>query len=97
VFIVCNLYKREFNINITMSIKGNIALSENGFVFNPSTGDSFTLNSTGKEVLILIKEDKSIDQITELMKVKYDVDSVTLERYLVDFVNDLRINNLLEE
>jgi len=80
-----------------MSIKGNIALSENGFVFNPSTGDSFTLNSTGKEVLILIKEDKSIDQITELMKVKYDVDSVTLERYLVDFVNDLRINNLLEE
>lgn len=80
-----------------MPIKGNIALSENGFVFNPSTGDSFTLNSTGKEVLTLIKEDKSIDQITELMKVKYDVDSVTLERYLVDFVNDLRINNLLEE
>ncbi|MHC1702638.1 MAG: PqqD family protein [Tenuifilaceae bacterium] len=80
-----------------MPIKGNIALSENGFVFNPSTGDSFTLNSTGKEVLALIKEGNSIDQISDLMKAKYDVDSITLERYLVDFVNDLRINNLLEE
>ena len=65
-----------------MLIKGNIALSENGFVFNPSTGDSFTMNSTGREVMILIKEGKNINQITELMVDKYDVDRVTLERYL---------------
>jgi hypothetical protein len=43
-----------------MLIKENIALSENGFVFNPSTGDSFTMNSTGKEVLMLIKEGKNL-------------------------------------
>lgn len=80
-----------------MLIKGNIALSENGFVFNPFTGDSFTLNNTGKEVLILIKEGKNIDQITELMSEKYDVDRITLERYLADFMNDLSVNNLMEE
>jgi len=80
-----------------MEIKGNIALSENGFVFNPTTGDSFTLNNTGKVVLSLIKEGKSLEQITELMKEDYEVDQVTLERYLVDFINDLRVNNLLEE
>jgi hypothetical protein len=80
-----------------MQIKGNIALSENGFVFNPSTGDSFTLNSTGKEVLILIKEGKNIDQITSIMSEKYDIDLITLERYLTDFVNDLSVNNLTEE
>jgi hypothetical protein len=80
-----------------MQIKGNIALSENGFVFNPSTGDSFTLNSTGKEVLILIKEGKNIDQITRIMSEKYDIDLITLERYLTDFVNDLSVNNLTEE
>jgi len=82
---------------LDMIIKGNIAISENGFVFNPSTGDSFTLNSTGKEVLTLIKDGKNIDQILELMQEKYEVDSVTLERYLVDFTNEIRINNLLEE
>jgi hypothetical protein len=80
-----------------MIIKGNIALSENGFVFNPSTGDSFTINKTGKEVLSLIKEGKSLQAITELMTEKYDVDTNTLDRYLSDFINDLTVNNLLEE
>mgnify|MGYP000907482347 CR=1 FL=1 len=80
-----------------MIVKGNIALSDNGFVFNPATGDSFTLNETGKVVLTLIKEGKSLEQITNFMKEKYDVDDVTLERYLADFVSDLRVNNLLEE
>jgi hypothetical protein len=80
-----------------MLIKGNIALSENGFVFNPSTGDSFTLNITGKEVLMLIKDGKSISQITELMCEKYDIDRISLERYLTDFMNDLIVNNLTEE
>ncbi len=80
-----------------MVIKGNIALSENGFVFNPTTGDSFTLNGTGKIVLSLINEGKSIEQITEQMLNDYEVDQATFDRYLSDFINELRINNLLEE
>jgi hypothetical protein len=80
-----------------MTIKGNIALSDNGFVFNPTTGDSFTLNSTGREVLLLIKEGKSLSQIKELLIEKYEVDRIILERYLEDFVNELNSNNLFEE
>ena len=55
------------------------------------------MNNTGREVLILIKEGKDINQITEMMGEKYDVDRITLERYLTDFLNDLSANNLLEE
>ncbi len=80
-----------------MQIKGNIALSDNGFVFNPSTGDSFTMNNTGKEVITLIKEGKDITFITDMLTEKYDVDRVILERYLTDFINDLHVNNLMEE
>ncbi len=80
-----------------MIIKENIALSENGFVFNPSTGDSFTLNNTGKEVLMMIKDGKNLSQIADLMLVRYDADRVTIERYLEDFLNDLSLNNLMEE
>jgi hypothetical protein len=80
-----------------MQIKGNIALSENGFVFNPSTGDSFTLNKTGKEILMLIKGGMNTDQIKSLMNEKYDVDLITLERYLADFMNELYANNLMED
>ena len=82
---------------MNMLIKANIALSENGFVFNPSTGDSFTMNNTGKEVIMLIKEGKNFTEITDLMEEKYDVDRNTLERYLTDFINDLCVNNLMEE
>jgi hypothetical protein len=80
-----------------MLIKENIALSENGFVFNPSTGDSFTMNNTGKEVIMMIKEGKDLSRITDFMAEKYDVDRSTLERYLADFLNDLNVYNLLEE
>jgi PqqD family protein of HPr-rel-A system len=80
-----------------MLIKGNIAISDNGFVFNPSTGDSFTLNNSGMEVLMLIKEGKSINQIADLLSEKYEVDKNKLERYLADFLNDLSLNNLLED
>lgn len=80
-----------------MFIKENIALSENGFVFNPSTGDSFTMNNTGKEVIMMIKEGKDLALITDLMVEKYDVDRNTLGRYLADFLNDLNVYNLLEE
>lgn len=84
-------------LNAIMLIKGNIALSENGFVFNPSTGDSFTLNKTGKEVLLLIKDGKNISQITRLLSEKYDIDRISLEKYLADFMNDLSVNSLMEE
>jgi len=80
-----------------MPIKENIALSENGFVFNPSTGDSYTLNNTGKEVMIMIKEGKNINQIEDMLFEKYDIDRISLERYLADFINDLSVYNLMEE
>jgi len=80
-----------------MPIKENIALSENGFVFNPSTGDSYTLNNSGKEVMIMIKEGKNVTQIADLLYEKYDIDRISLERYLEDFINDLSVYNLMEE
>jgi PqqD family protein of HPr-rel-A system len=82
---------------MTMIIKSNIAISDNGFVFNPSTGDSFTLNKTGIEVLKLIKEGRALNEITRVMQERYDSDSATLERFLSDFINQLLTNNLLEE
>lgn len=80
-----------------MKIKENIAISETGFVFNPTTGDSFTLNETARKVIALLNEGKTIEQTAKVLKETFDVDDTTLERYLFDFVYDLRINKLLEE
>ena len=41
-----------------MKIKKNVAISESGYIFNPSTGDSFTVNPIGIEIFNMIKAGK---------------------------------------
>ncbi|MDI3527482.1 MAG: hypothetical protein PWR03_1665 [Tenuifilum sp.] len=80
-----------------MKLNQSIAISENGFVFNPITGDSFTLNSTGMQILSMLKANKTLDEIKELLSGEYDVDDLVLERYLQDFISDLKHSNLILE
>ncbi|MEW5846455.1 MAG: HPr-rel-A system PqqD family peptide chaperone [Bacteroidota bacterium] len=80
-----------------MKLNQSIAISENGFVFNPVTGDSFTLNNTGMQIIAMLKSGKTIEQIKEALLSEYDLDALVLERYLQDFITDLKRNNLLLE
>lgn len=80
-----------------MRIKKNIALSDTGFVFNPSTGDSYTINQVGREILGFLGENKSLEEITSLMTTTYDIDPPSFEKYFFDFISMLRQFELLEE
>lgn len=73
-----------------MKIKKSLAISETGFVFDPSTGDSYTLNTTALEIIELMKKEKSLIDITEFMTTRYDVDVNTFERYYYDFLGMLK-------
>jgi len=79
-----------------MKIKKSLAISETGFVFDPSTGDSYTLNPVGLEILQLLRERKSREQITEAVMQSYDVDAMTFERYYFDFLGMLKQMQLVE-
>jgi len=79
-----------------MKLKKNIATSESGFVFNPSTGDSFSLNTIGAEILLQMKESKSSEEIKKDILNRYEVDDSLLEKDWDDFMAQLRDNNLLE-
>ncbi len=79
-----------------MKLKKNIATSESGFVFNPSSGDSFSLNIIGAEILLQMKESKSSDEIKKDILNRYDVDKSLLEKDWDDFMAQLKDNNLLE-
>ncbi len=46
-----------------MKIIKEIKISDNGFVFNSNTGDSFSLNSTGLELIRLLCQEKEIGEI----------------------------------
>ena len=78
-------------------IKKNIAVSESGFVFDPSSGDSFSLNAIGLEILTLIREGQNLPEITRVITDKYDVDPIVFEQYYLDFVAQLRQYHILTE
>lgn len=80
-----------------MEIKKNIAISETGFVFDPSTGDSFTLNPVGLEIIGLLREKKTQEEISSLITEKYDVEESAFERYFYDFISMLKHHQILQE
>jgi hypothetical protein len=78
-----------------MRLAKNIAVSESGFLFNPSSGDSFSCNQVAADVINLLKEGKTSDQIKKAITLKYEVDTSDFERDLQDFWMQLKDNNLL--
>ena len=79
-----------------MRIKKNIAISEEGFIFNPATGDSFSTNKIGNEILAMLKEDKSQKIVVESICDRYDVDLNRFEKDLDDYVAQLKAYIILE-
>lgn len=79
-----------------MKLKNNIATSENGFIFNPATGDSYTSNAVAASILTLMKSGKSEQEIKLAITQLYDVDFAQLERDWEDWILQLKEANLLE-
>ncbi|MEA4984350.1 hypothetical protein SDC9_35395 [bioreactor metagenome] len=79
-----------------MRIRKNIAVSDEGFLFNPATGDSFSTNGIGSEIINLLKQDKSTHEIIEEISGNYDVDRMLLERDLDEFTALLKDYSILE-
>ncbi|GAB3929185.1 PqqD family protein [Mucilaginibacter myungsuensis] len=79
-----------------MKLKKNIATSENGFIFNPSTGDSFSSNGIAAEILGLMKLGRSADDIKQHILNTYDVEPSQLDRDWEDWSMQLKDANLTE-
>ena len=80
-----------------MKLRKNIATSEAGFIFNPGTGDSFSVNITGAEILSLLKENRTQEEIVEYISSRFDIDRTQFEKDLDDYLSQLQIYNLLEK
>ena len=79
-----------------MKIKKNIAISDSGFIFNPDTGESFTANPMGLEILDQLKQGFEFEDIRKKVVDKYKSDMDTVEKDYFDFINMLEQYNLLE-
>lgn len=76
-------------------IKKNITISELGFVFNPSTGDSFTANPVASQVLQWMGEQLSLTEIKKRLLDQYEVQAVVVEKDLDEFISTLNEYNLI--
>ncbi len=79
-----------------MQLKKNIATSDSGFIFNPSTGDSFSANPIAAEIIVQLKKGESSSSIKKIIIEKYDVEPNQLEADWDDFIAQLKDGNLLE-
>ena len=79
-----------------MNLKKNIAVSDSGFIFNPDTGESFTANPIGLEILDLLKEGLEFEAVRKKILEKYKSDKDTIEKDYHDFINMLNQYSLIE-
>lgn len=79
-----------------MQLKQKLAVSDSGFIFDPTTGESFSMNEEAIIIFKLLKEGKSEEEIKTYFINEYDVDESTFDRSFLDFVSILRYYNLLE-
>ena len=78
-------------------ISSNLAISDNGFLFMSSTGETFTVNEIGKHILNEMKNKTDIEKIREKILEEYEVSEQILEKDLNDFLNQLNIYKLAEK
>ena len=78
-----------------MKIKENIAVSENGFIFDSGTGESYSVSPSGADILQWIKEFKDENIVMQKMIEKYEADEITIEKDLNDFISVLKQYNFI--
>jgi len=73
----------------------DLAISESGFLFDPYSGTTFTVNNTGKFILQLLMEGKVIEEIESALRKRFEIGDEDLRSDIYEFVNLLKENHFL--
>lgn len=73
----------------------DLALSESGFVFDPYSGGTFTVNRTGMVLLHCLRDGLPRTAIVERLRTEFQVDGADLESDVGEFVRLLVQQGLL--
>ena len=74
----------------------NLALSENGFLFDTQTGVTYSLNATGTFLLRELIDGTDFSELTLKLTEKFDVNNNVAERDLEQFLFRLKDLGLLQ-
>ena len=79
----------------TNKLLADLAVSDTGFVFDPFTGTTFTVNQTGLCLLHAFKEGLGRQEAVERLETKFDTQGANLPREVDEFVLLLRQNGVV--
>ena len=68
-----------------------LALSDEGFLFDPATGDSYLMNVTGTVILRALQQGLDETAIVSRLVTEYEVEPQTAARDLADFLERLKL------
>jgi PqqD family protein of HPr-rel-A system len=75
----------------------DLAVSDSGFVFDPTTGHTYTLNATALAVLRALKDGAAPDEVARALDAAFELDgSEDLERDVQEFLSQLRAQGLVK-
>jgi PqqD family protein of HPr-rel-A system len=72
-----------------------LAINDEGFVFDPVRGESYTVNKTGLLILRELKAGKSQEDIVKKLVETFDIDEEKARIDLIDFIDRLRSLDLI--
>jgi len=67
-----------------------LAISDSGFIFDPSSGDAFNTNETGIFIINLLKLGKDFNELMDILIEEYEVSEDELEADLLDYIQILK-------
>ncbi len=74
----------------------NLAISDSGFIFDPTSGATFTLNPTGLTVLLALRDGLSLSGIVARLSERFELLAGDAREDVLDFVQMLRQHGLLQ-
>jgi len=75
---------------LELQFKSELTISESGFLFDHSTGLTYTLNSTGQFIFRKIQDKQNAMHILNFVMQEFDVSEETAHKDLDDFVRQLK-------
>jgi PqqD family protein of HPr-rel-A system len=83
--------------SLDLSRLHDLAVSDSGFVLDPRTGHTFTLNESGLLVLRSLKDGDPLCQIVDRLESEFEIDpNDNVRRDVDDFVSNLREMGLVQ-
>ncbi len=73
----------------------NLAIAESGYIFDPTSGHSYTANETAVFIMNELKDGKSSEEVREELVRVYDVDKNTAESDTIRVIEQLQANFLI--